>query len=1092
MAEAIATYAEIVANNPDNIRALKALDRLYFQQESWSELADNLVKQLELTLEDPEEQLDLRIRLAHLREAKLEQVAAAIETYREVLELDGENDSATLALERLLNDEEHQLTVAEILYPIYQSRNDWQNLVVTLEIMVKHSLDPVQKIELLHQVGELYEVAGDDSVNAFGAYGRALTEDPTSEESQGRLERLARELDNWEDLVNLYASKVEEGMDEELAVMIYTKIAEILEHQIVDLERAAAAYDKVLEVDPSRVGAADSLERIFVALEDSRRLVQVILRKATAVMDEEEKKGHFFRAASIYEDVLEDQEAAIGVYDQVLQFDENDATALDNLEKLYIRLERWDSLKDIYAKKAELAEDDEDRKKILYILGQVYDTELKDVDKSIETYQNILEIDPEDYQAIQALDRLYGTAERWYDLLSILEREVELAGETGGEVVGLKHRIGALWQTQLGEMVRAVDSYREALELDPGHEPTVAALDAIAHGEKEPVSAAQVLEPIYQMAMEWEKLIDLLEVMVAHTEDSFSKVELLQRIAVLYETQLDQSQAAFQAYGRAFKADAANEDTVANMERLASETGLWEQAAQLYETQLESTLDGDLQITLLLRLARVYQEELQQPEQAIGKYQKVLDNDPEDRRAIMALDHLYFTGERWQELTEILRREISMAESDEEIIGLQFRLGQIFEISLGDLDNAIESYREILTGQPEHAETLQALELLFADGKKQLEIAGILEPLYEMAELWEKLARLLEVTLQYIEDSHDRLATMQRIAELHERSLYDEVSAFRWWGAAFIEDATSEMAADEVERLAQSTGGWEDLVQVYRKVVTDKADDTELAKGVLHKIARVFENEVQDLERAEGAHLEILQLDADDEAGLSSLDRIYSMTGQVEKLADILSRRIKVSEDTDEIIELQFRVARVQEDALGDLDAAIVAYTAVLDNDPQNEEGPERPGEDLLPSRGVARALQDLRAHERPRAGRRGDGRLLLTHGEDLVGRPRQPRAGARAVEQGARHSGGRSHRACRAGRHLPGGGELLRSGGGARASGGDRGGADHSDRHTRAPGANLGRQPRPRAQRDRRLAQYSVHRRREPDRTARVGRSLS
>jgi len=37
---------------------------------------------------------------------------------------------------------------------------------------------------------------------------------------------------------------------------------------------------------------------------------------------------------------------------------------------------------------------------------------------------------PNDYDAAQALDRLYLQTERWYDLLAILEREAEMAPMT--------------------------------------------------------------------------------------------------------------------------------------------------------------------------------------------------------------------------------------------------------------------------------------------------------------------------------------------------------------------------------------------------------------------------------------------------------------------------------------------------------------------------------------------------------------------------------------------------------------------------------------------------------------------------------------
>src|SRR5439155_14220455 len=129
-----------------------------------------------------------------------------------------------------------------------------------------------------------------------------------------------------------------------------------------------------------------------------------------------------------------------------------------------------------------------------------------------------------------SLDRLYGAAERWYDLLGNLERQVELA-ETTGETVGLKYRIGHLWQLRLGDVARAIESYREALEMDPSHAETLHALDGLVHGKVEPVMAARVLEPIYETGGEYGKLVDVLEVMVANNEDPVARVQLLHRIA---------------------------------------------------------------------------------------------------------------------------------------------------------------------------------------------------------------------------------------------------------------------------------------------------------------------------------------------------------------------------------------------------------------------------------------------------------------------------------------------------------------------------------------------------------------------------------
>ena len=155
---------------------------------------------------------------------------------------------------------------------------------------------------------------------------------------------------------------------------------------------------------------------------------------------------------------------------------------------------------------------------MLFVLGQVYDRELGDPERAVETYSSIMDLDPEDYDAAQALDRLYQQLERWYDLLAVLDRQTELA-PSPAEVVSLRFRIGELWREHLKDLGRAVEAYRQVLAMDPAHEPTMRALEVLMAGKDEPVLAAAVLEPIYESAGEWDRVIAVYEVMAANSDD---------------------------------------------------------------------------------------------------------------------------------------------------------------------------------------------------------------------------------------------------------------------------------------------------------------------------------------------------------------------------------------------------------------------------------------------------------------------------------------------------------------------------------------------------------------------------------------------
>jgi hypothetical protein len=139
------------------------------------------------------------------------------------------------------------------------------------------------------------------------------------------------------------------------------------------------------------------------------------------------------------------------------------------------------------------------------------------------------------------------------------------------------------------------------------------------------------------------------------------------------------------------------------------------------------------------------------------------------------------------------------------------------------LHQAIEAYREVINAAPEHAETLSALESLFEAGTNQLEVAEILEPLYQSAAEWEKLIRVREAELAHTKDPEQRVVMYHRIAEDAEERLLDPVLAFNVYVRAIRESALDERTGEEIERLAgMIDNGWEQLANAYADVSASK------------------------------------------------------------------------------------------------------------------------------------------------------------------------------------------------------------------------------------------------------------------------------
>ncbi len=942
---AIGVYNDILELDPTSQRALVALDRLYERLERWTDLADNIGRQLTIA-EDQESETVLMLRLAALRESRMNAVEAAIEIYREVLERDPANHQALEALERLIQAEEHQVLIAGILEPIYRDASEYERLIYVHEIQAQHASSPDMRVELLHQIADLYEMALEDYGNAFSSFARALSEEPADLNTQEQLERVARATGAFEQLAQVYEERVEallsieeELEDPTLATQLLVKAATIREDQLGDLDAAIVHYQRVLKLDERHLESATALERLFQMAERYEELAQVLLHKAEILDLPDDQKAHLFRAAAIHEDLLESPPNAIAVYQKVLEVDPEDINALDKLIELHLLLEKWEDLLSFYERKADIVFDPDEKKRLFVEVGAVYEREIGDIDKAIDTYQRILEIDPEDLAAVGRLDALYQASGNWEELRTILDREADLATDPN-EVISYRYRIADLWDHKLGDPQRAVDGYRDILAVIPDHQPTLDALERMIAENKEANEAALVLEPIYSQYGEFEKLVAVLEVQIAHEEDPISRVSLLHRAAELSEVQLELAQPAFDAYARALPLDNANEETMLSLERLADELGVWPRVTQLYDAEIEKLREDspDLLIDTALRVAQIYYIQLEDVDSAIARYRVVLEVDSAHAQAVAALDQLYEQTERWADLAEILQLEVQLAATPDDILAYQFRLGQVHQHYLDQVDAGIEQYREILASAPEHEHALAALEELFNAGVQPMVIGEILEPLYRMSESWAHLIGVHTVQLRHQEEPDERIQMMHRIAEIAEDRAGEHQVAFEWMQRALLEDPRHDHTAGEVERLAAMLDRWDQLSDTYAEVLTH-TEDVETIVEVGKRQARTNELELGDIEGAVASYLFVLKSQPLEREVLENLDRIYSEHGAHEALAETLKKRVAAGEDDMEKVDLSFRLGQVLENDLGRIDEAVVVYLGLLsDLDPEHEE----------------------------------------------------------------------------------------------------------------------------------------------------------
>ena len=932
--EAIVVYGEILQGAPEKMRALQAVSRLYEQESLWAELADSLERQLGLTAE-AEARIALQVRLGGLHERELGNAEIAVRIYKSVLGADTSNAPAREALERLIHDGDFRNQIADVLEPIYELNDDWQKLVGVYEIQRDFAEEPRRQVELLHRIARLHQERGGDVEQAFGSYARAFQVDPGDAATLRQLDELAQSLGLWAELVAVYEEQVDTIDDVPVATDVHKRAARIQREQLNDVEGSGRHFEAAYHNDDSDLEVIGALDEVYSQTGRWHELVAVLLRRAELTLEPEPRKDLYFRVCALYEEMLEDQERAVDILQMVLEVDPIDARALDTLERIYLHLERYEDLMEVLHRKAELTGDLGARKDIYYVIGAAYERELDDMLRAVETYKTILEWDPVDAPALQSLDRLYMRLEQWEDLLGILGREVEIVDQSEDKLT-LRFRMAKLHEVHLDQVETAIDAYSAILADMAGHEQTLQALEGLVREDREAERAAAVLQPVLTNGGAWQRVIAVWTDLLTVTTDLDRRTQLRLQVGKAYEDMLLEGDQAFAAYGEAFREDPTHEGTLTSLERVARAAEAWDQLVRLIEEQLYNISSDYVARDLYLRVARVFEEELGSNVDAIERYRRVLEFDPEHEGAIQALDRLYEKEGMWADLADVLRLEVERAEEAEQVRQL-IRLGTLYETALDDVNEAIAAYKEVLAVEAQHADAVAALERLFEAGHAQPAIGEVLEPLYIENENWTRLHYLVESLLAHQEPGEDRMRAMHRLAEISLGRLADENRAFDWYGKAFGEVPDDEVSRAEVARLAGETERWADAVAIYHQGLQN-THDTELVRSICHEMAVIQRQRLEDDAAAEQMYRYILEgIDPADTAALKGLDELLCAQHRWEELVDILKREIGATYDEVELLGFMFRLGQIYENQIADVDLASEQYRGIFDQEPHHE-----------------------------------------------------------------------------------------------------------------------------------------------------------
>jgi tetratricopeptide (TPR) repeat protein len=945
--KSIEHYEKILEIDPNHLASLESLDRLYSRHDRFEQLAKLLARRLELAA--PDESATIKRRLAQLLLDRLHRPDEAIGLVQNLLiENFNDRDARTLA-ERLLEIGSLRADAAKSLEHVYEARDEIRDLVRVLSIQLEcmgesvsePSLD--QRKNVLRRIAHLRDTRLHDDQGAFEAYASLVPLEPSDGDVRQRLLDIGRRVNDLPKAAEAMSEAARSADSLSVRAEILMQVAAVQENGLNNVTAAEACYREIVALDPENattaLPAAQQLERIYVGGSQPSQLAEV-LRIQERLEDSEDRRRRLrLRLGELCRDVLGDIQGAIKSYRACVADKPDDDVALEALDGLYERTESWSELASVLEQRQALATNEASRRTLGVRRAQLVSDRLNDLDMAVNVWRRLMaELGP-DQQGLSALESLLERQKAWPELADSLESHLEIVG-TGPEQLELLAKLGDVRRVHMSNSTAALDAYRRALAIDSKHPPTRAALEAMLDHTDLPArkDAADVLHPILEAEHDSARLARVLDILIETTDDPVDRLAWLEKASKVAELELSDAARAFGYVVRGTREAVGHSDLaqwLKHLRSLATAAGQESAQVKLLREIVGDIFDGETQLAVTLEIANMAQNALNDRELAREYYEKALEQHPDNRAALIALESIHEQSNDIRSLLDVTARRVESALDGAERKQLLFRQAKLLSENLGEKAQAIEVYERIVESDADPI-AVRELEVLYRNTQRWDALVALLQKRAELPGA--DLAAIHVATAVVWADNVGDMARALDELELALRGKHPDDAAV----AALEKILTS---AKDIESRARAATLLEPVYLMhsdFRRVIgtlkarLDATSDPIERKELLARLAKIYEEQTEEYAEALETTALLFQEDPADEVTQGELERLAKVSAAQARLAEIYAGVLdRIT--TDDVVSA--RLARRAADIYLSEDApaqALKFYSRALVFDPEN------------------------------------------------------------------------------------------------------------------------------------------------------------
>lgn len=393
---------------------------------------------------------------------------------------------------------------------------------------------------------------------------------------------------------------------------------------------------------------------------------------------------------------------------------------------------------------------------------------------------------------------------------------------------------------------------------------------------------------------------------------------------------------------------------------------------------------------LLFRAARIY-ENVKEREKAEQMYTWIVEADPSDDIAAIALEEIRKQLGKYEDVVEMLLARSEAASSRTERARALAEIGRICLHELDDRGQAVVAFTQAFCEDAHSAEYADEIEraagsdatlwsevistcaqatqgdlpsevknlvferlgrwydakaarpdaalacfqaIVATDPANEAALVGMTN-IYKKAQQWPELGTVLLRRADAAPSPAKARDLRAEAAELLETKLNDNGRARDLYQQIVDEDPGHEKATEALGRILERLGDFAGFVKILERRAEALRGDEKLA--AMARIAEVYEDRLDDLAEAVRRYESILALDEKDLGALKGLDRIYSRTGKYRELLTVVERQIATAATPRQKITLWERVAGIYDEEFLDHAKSAEACEAILAIDPAHD-----------------------------------------------------------------------------------------------------------------------------------------------------------